>query len=105
MESVIPIVLGAIPSGAVPLVVCVICCYGIYVKIGNDRKDTAVERDKQINSLQLQQRLMQKDLEVVKTLQSQYTNDIAVLKDDITSLKVEVGKITSLLEKNYRDAD
>ena len=70
MEHIITAILAAIPSSALPLLVCVLGCCFIYLKIGKDRKQTKEERDIQKDELDKRLTLVEHDVAFMKELVS-----------------------------------
>ena len=70
MEHIVTSIIAAIPSSALPLLVCVLGCAFIYMKIGKDRKQTKEERDNQKDELDKRLTLVEHDVEFMKELVS-----------------------------------
>ena len=92
MESLITAIIAAIPSSALPLLVCVLGCCFIYLKIGKDRKQTKEERDGQKDELDKRLTLVEHDVKFMKEQNQLFSSKLDRILDALTAIKVELAK-------------
>ena len=92
MESLITAIIAAIPSSALPLLVCVLGCCFIYLKIGKDRKQTKEERDCQKDELDKRLTLVEHDVAFMKEQNQLFSSKLDRILDELTAIKVELAK-------------
>lgn len=90
MEAILPTLIAAIPSSALPIIVVVLGLFYIYRKIGNDRAKTAEKRD--ADKIE-----MQRDIEELKA-------DICEFKalkmnERLVRIETDISYIRAILEK------
>ena len=90
MEQVIPQIITAIPSAALPIVVCVCVCAFIYFKIGRDRKQTKAERDTEHENIETRVILLEKEMETLKSLD--LSTKLAQIQTDLQWIKENIKK-------------
>ena len=56
------------PSSAVPIVICIVLCWALYLKIGKDRKNTKAERDRDRDDLDKRLSLVENEIANIKRL-------------------------------------
>ena len=96
MIDIITAIIAAIPSSALPLLVCVLscvlgCCF-IYLKIGKDRKQTKEERDGQKDELDKRLTLVEHDVCYMKQQHALFADKLDRILDELTAIKVELAK-------------
>ena len=92
MEQIITTVISAIPSGALPLLVCILGCCFIYLKIGKDRKQTKTERDIQKDELDKRITLVEHDVVFMKEQNQLFSSKLDKILEELTAIKVELAK-------------
>ena len=92
MEHIITAILAAIPSSALPLLVCVLGCAFIYLKIGKDRKQTKTERDNINEAFDLRLTLCEHDVTFMKEQNQVFADKLDRILDELTAIKVELAK-------------
>ena len=92
MTDIITSIIAAIPSSALPLLVCVLGCCFIYLKIGKDRKQTKEERDNQKDELDKRLTLVEHDVEFMKEQHQLFSSKLDRILDELTAIKVELAK-------------
>lgn len=92
MEHIITAILAAIPSSALPLLVCVLGCVFIYLKIGKDRKQTKTERDNISESFDLRLTICEHDITFMKEQNQVFADKLDRILDELTAIKVELAK-------------
>ena len=92
MEHIITAILAAIPSSALPLLVCVLGCAFIYLKIGKDRKQTKTERDNINEEFDLRLTLCEHDITFMKEQNQIFADKLDRILDELTAIKVELAK-------------
>ena len=96
MTDIITAIIAAIPSSALPLLVCVLscvlgCCF-IYLKIGKDRKQTKEERDNQKDELDKRLTVVEHDVEFMKAEHSLFAGKLDRILTELTEIKVALAK-------------
>ena len=96
MLDIVTAIIAAIPSSALPLLVCVLCCVlgccFIYLKIGKDRKQTKEERDNQTDELDKRLTLVEHDVDFMKEQNQIFADKLDRILDELTAIKVELAK-------------
>ena len=92
MTDIITAIIAAIPSSALPLLVCVLGCCFIYLKIGKDRKQTKTERDNQKDELDKRLTLVEHDVEFMKEQNVVFSSKLDKILEELTAIKVELAK-------------
>ena len=92
MEHIITAILAAIPSSALPLLVCVLGCAFIYLKIGKDRKQTKTERDNINETFDLRLTLCEHDVAFMKEQNALFGQKLDKILEELTAIKVELAK-------------
>ena len=103
MTDIITAIIAAIPSSALPLLVCVLtcvlgCCF-IYLKIGKDRKQTKEERDGQKDELDKRLTLVEHDVCYMKQQHALFADKLDRILDELTAIKVELAKKADMNNK------
>ena len=96
MLDIVTAIIAAIPSSALPLLVCVLscvlgCCF-IYLKIGKDRKQTKEERDNQKDELDKRLTVVEHDVAFMKEQNQLFSSKLDRILDELTAIKVELAK-------------
>ena len=96
MTDIITAIIAAIPSSALPLLVCVLscvlgCCF-IYLKIQSQRKESKVERDNQKDELDKRPTVVEHDVAFMKEQNQLFSSKLDRILDEITSIKVDLAK-------------
>ena len=104
MSEIVTAIIAAIPSSALPLLVCVLscvlgCCF-IYLKIGKDRKQTKEERDGQKDELDKRLTLVEHDVCYMKQQHALFADKLDRILDELTAIKVELAKKAEKQMKN-----
>ena len=96
MTDIITAIIAAIPSSALPLLVCVLgCVLGycfIYLKIQSQRKVTKAERDEQKDELDKRLTLVEHDVTFMKEQNQLFSSKLDRILDELTAIKVELAK-------------
>ena len=96
MTDIVTAIIAAIPSSALPLLVCVLCCVlgccFIYLKIGKDRKQTKTERDNINEEFDLRLTLCEHDITFMKEQNQIFADKLDRILDELTAIKVELAK-------------
>ena len=92
MSDIITAIIAAIPSSALPLLVCVLGCCFIYLKIGKDRKQTKEERDSQKDELDKRLTVVEHDVAFMKEQNQLFSSKLDRILDELTAIKVELAK-------------
>ena len=92
MEHIITAIIAAIPSSALPLLVCVLGCAFIYLKIGKDRKQTKTERDNINEAFDLRLTLCEHDVAFMKEQNALFGQKLDKILEELTVIKVELAK-------------
>ena len=96
MTDIVTAIIAAIPSGALPLLVCILgCVLGycfIYLKIQSERKVTKVERDNQTDELDKRLTLVEHDVEFMKEQNALFGQKLDKILEELSAIKVELAK-------------
>ena len=92
MTDIVTAIIAAIPSSALPLLVCILGCCFIYLKIGKDRKQTKEERDNQKDELDKRITLVEHDVEFMKEQNALFGQKLDKILEELTAIKVELAK-------------
>ena len=92
MEHIVTAIISAIPSSALPLLVCILGCVFIYLKIGKDRKQTKSERDNLSESFDLRLTICEHDITFMKEQNQVFADKLDRILDELTAIKVELAK-------------
>ena len=92
MTDIVTAIIAAIPSSALPLLVCILGCCFIYLKIGKDRKQTKVERDNINEEFDLRLTLCEHDISFMKEQNQIFADKLDRILDELTAIKVELAK-------------
>ena len=92
MTDIVTAIISAIPSSALPLLVCILGCCFIYLKIGKDRKQTKVERDNINEEFDLRLTLCEHDITFMKEQNQIFADKLDRILDELTQIKVELAK-------------
>ena len=92
MLEAVTTLIAAIPSSALPLLVCVLGCVYIYFKIQSQRKATKEERDIQKDGLDKRLTLVEHDVEFMKEENQLFSSKLDRILDELTAIKVELAK-------------
>lgn len=96
MLDIVTAIIAAIPSSALPLLVCVLscvlgCCF-IYLKIGKERKQAKTERDNITESFDLRLTLCEHDITFMKQEHSLFAGKLDKILTELTEIKVSLAK-------------
>ena len=97
MEHIITAIIAAIPSSALPLLVCVLGCCFIYLKIGKERKQTKEERDGQKDELDKRLTLCEHDIEFMKEQNVAFSSKLDKILEELTAIKVSLAKKVDIM--------
>ena len=92
MTDIVTAIVSAIPSSALPLLVCILGCCFIYLKIGKDRKQTKTERDNINEEFDLRLTLCEHDITFMKEQNQVFADKLDRILDELTAIKVELAK-------------
>ena len=92
MTDIITAIIAAIPSSALPLLVCILGCCAIYLKIGKERKVTKTERDNINEAFDLRLTLCEHDIEFMKREHSLFAGKLDRILTELTEIKVSLAK-------------
>ena len=92
MTDIITAIVAAIPSSALPLLVCILGCCFIYLKIGKDRKQTKTERDNINEAFDLRLTLCEHDIAFMKEQNAVFSSKLDKILEELTAIKVELAK-------------
>ena len=92
MTDIITAIVAAIPSSALPLLVCILGCCFIYLKIGKDRKQTKAERDNINEEFDLRLTLCEHDITFMKEQNALFADKLDKILEELTAIKVELAK-------------
>ena len=96
MTDIVTAIIAAIPSSALPLLVCILgCVLGycfIYLKIQSQRKVTKTERDNQTDELDKRLTLVEHDVEFMKEQNALFGQKLDKILEELTAIKVELAK-------------
>ena len=101
MTDIVTAIVAAIPSSALPIVVCILGCCFIYLKIGKDRKQTKVERDNINEEFDLRLTLCEHDVASMKREHSLFAEKLDKILTELTEIKVSLAKKADI--KQARD--
>lgn len=96
MLDIVTAIIAAIPSSALPLLVCVLscvlgCCF-IYLKIQSQRKVTKTERDNQTDELDKRLTLCEHDIAFMKEAHSLFAGKLDRILSEICEIKIQLAK-------------
>jgi len=92
MEALIPQLITAIPTAAIPLVFVIVACWFIYWKIQSQRKVTKTERDNAHDDMDKRLTLVEHDVEFMKQQNSLFADKLDRILDELCSIKIELAK-------------
>lgn len=96
MTDIVTAIIAAIPSSALPLLVCVLgCVLGycfIYLKIQSQRKVTKAERDNINEAFDLRLTLCEHDIAFMKQEHSLFAGKLDRILTELTEIKVSLAK-------------
>lgn len=92
MEALIPQLIAAIPTAALPLVFVIVACWFIYWKIQSQRKVTKSERDTAHDDLDKRLTLVEHDVQFMKQQNSLFADKLDRILDELCSIKIELAK-------------
>ena len=88
MTELITAIVPYISPAAFPTVVVVLGLFYIYRKIGNERKDTKIERDKDSENIKAEIAVLKNELEQIKSLD--LSTKLAQISTDINWIKLKL---------------
>ena len=88
MTELITAIVPYISPAALPTVVVVLGLFYIYRKIGNERKDTKIERDKDSENIKAEIAVLKSELEQIKALD--LSSKLAQISTDINWIKLKL---------------
>ena len=88
MTELITAIVPYISTSAFPTVVVVLGLFYIYRKIGNERKDTKLERDKDSENIKAEIAVLKNELEQIKSLD--FSTKLAAIQTDIQWIKARL---------------
>ena len=88
MTELITAIVPYISPAAFPTVVVVLGLFYIYRKIGNERKDTKIERDKDSENIKAEIAVLKSELEQIKALD--LSSKLAQISTDINWIKLKL---------------
>ena len=88
MAELITAIVPYISTSAFPTVVVVLGLFYIYRKIGNERKDTKIERDKDSENIKAEIAVLKSELEQIKSLD--LSTKLAQISTDINWIKLKL---------------
>jgi len=91
MEALIPQLIAAIPTAALPLVFVIVACWFIYWKIQSQRKETKKERDEAHDNLVTRVTLLEHDVEFMKQQNSIFGQKLDRILDELSEIKVTLA--------------
>ena len=91
MTDIITAIIAAIPSSALPLLVCILGCCFIYLKIQSQRKVTKEERDSQKDELDKRLTLVEHDVVFIKEAHSLFAGKLDKILDELTAIKIRLA--------------
>ena len=92
MPDIVTAIITAIPSSALPLLVCILGCVYIYFKIQSQRKVTKTERDNINEEFDLRLTLCEHDITFMKEQNQIFADKLDRILDELTAIKVELAK-------------
>ena len=90
MTELITAIVPYISTSAFPTVVVVLGLFYIYRKIGNERKDTKIERDKDSENIKAEIAVLKNELEQIKSLD--LSTKLAQIQTDISWIKTKLSE-------------
>ena len=91
MTDIVTAIVAAIPSSALPLLVCILGCCFLYFKIQSQRKVTKEERDNQKDELDKRLTLVEHDVEFMKSEHSLFAGKLDKILEELTSIKIRLA--------------
>jgi LPS sulfotransferase NodH len=91
MDALIPQLIAAIPTAALPLVFVIVACWFIYWKIQSQRKETKKERDEAHDNLVTRVTLLEHDVEFMKQQNSIFGQKLDRILDELSEIKVTLA--------------
>ena len=91
MTDIVTAIIAAIPSSALPLLVCILGCCFIYLKIGKERKQTKEERDNINEEFDLRLTLCEHDIAFMKREHSLLAGKLDKILDELTAIKIRLA--------------
>ena len=88
MTDLITAIVPYISPAALPTVVVVLGLFYIYRKIGNERKDTKIERDKDSENIKAEIAVLKSELEQIKALD--LSSKLAAIQTDIKWIQAKL---------------
>ena len=92
MTDLIALIITTLSPTALPLVVCILGCFIIYLKIGKDRKQTKEERDSQKDELDKRLTLVEHDVGFMKAEHSLFAEKLDRILTEICEIKIQLAK-------------
>ena len=92
MSDIVTAIIAAIPSSALPLLVCILGYVYIYFKIQSQRKVTKINRDSQKDELDKRLTLVEHDVEFMKAEHSLFAGKLDRILTELTEIKVALAK-------------
>lgn len=92
MTDIVTAIIAAIPSSALPLLVCILGCCFIYLKIQSQRKVSKAERDNQKDELDKRLTLLEHDVEFMKSEHSLFAGKLDKILSEICEIKIQLAK-------------
>ena len=92
MTDIVTAIIAAIPSSALPLLVCILGCCFIYLKIGKERKQTKTERDNINEEFDKRITLVEHDVCYMKEQNAAFSDKLDRILSELTQIKVELAK-------------
>ena len=99
MLDIVTAIIAAIPTSALPLLVCVLGCVFIYLKIQSQRKVSKEERDNQQDELDKRLTLVEHDVCYMKQQHALFADKLDRILDELTAIKVELAKKADMNNK------
>lgn len=91
MEALIPQIIAAIPSSAIPLVFVIVVCWFIYWKINSQRKVTKTERDTAHDDLDKRLTIVEHDVNFMKEQNALFADKLDRILEELTEIKVSLA--------------
>ena len=91
MTDIVTAIIAAIPSSALPLLVCILGCCAIYLKIQSQRKVSKEERDNQKDELDKRLTLVEHDVAFMKQEHSLFADKLDKILEELTSIKIRLA--------------
>ena len=92
MTDVVTAIIAAIPSSALPLLVCILGCVYIYFKIQSQRKVTKIERDNISEAFDLRLTICEHDIAYMKQETQLLSSKLDRILSELTEIKVSLAK-------------